>query len=162
MNINLINSRIMRSSNQKILAVLLIWCFGLLSGIMSSTPAVIEYSCQKMVIISSTYFICGINEVMGGALRGMGRPIIPTVTTFIFMCVLRFIWVYAIFPLLPNLTFLYLVWPIGWVLSIVVLLIAYYYTIIALLLLLKYTVFAQIGYFPQFRAQIGKLSIKRT
>ena len=39
---------------------------GQLSSIMSSDPAVIAYSQQKMVIISSTYFICGINEIMGG------------------------------------------------------------------------------------------------
>lgn len=96
-----------------------------LSSIMSSTPAVIEYSRQKMIIISSTYFICGINEVMCGVLRGMGKPIIPTVATLIYMCVLRFIWVYLIFPLFPNLTFLYLVWPIGWILSIVTLFIVY-------------------------------------
>jgi len=99
---------------------------GQLSSIMSSTPAVIAYSQQKMVIISSTYFLSGINEVMGGTMRGMGKPIIPTVATFIFMCVLRFIWVYAIFPLCPNLTFLYLVWPVGWTLSIITLGVAYF------------------------------------
>ncbi len=74
-----------------------------------------------MVIISSTYFICGINEIMGAALRGMGKPIIPTISTFVFMCALRFVWVYLIFPLNPNLTFLYLVWPVGWVLSLITL-----------------------------------------
>lgn len=93
-----------------------------LSSIMSDSPAVIAYSQQKMIIISSTYFICGINEIMGSSLRGMGRPNVATVSTLIFMCALRFVWVYLIFPLYPNLTFLYLVWPIGWVLSIVMLL----------------------------------------
>lgn len=96
-----------------------------LSSIMSSTPAVIDYSRQKMIIISSTYFICGINEVMCGTLRGMGKPIIPTISTLVYMCILRFIWVYLIFPLFPNLTFLYLVWPIGWILSIITLFIVY-------------------------------------
>ena len=99
---------------------------GELSSLMSSTPAVIAYSCQKMVIISSTYFICGINEVMGGALRGMGKPIIPTVSTLIFMCAIRFVWVYVFFPMVPNMTFLYLIWPIGWVLSITTQLIFYF------------------------------------
>lgn len=99
-----------------------------LSSLLSSTPAVIAFSQQKMIIISSTYFICGINEVMGGVLRGMGKPIIPTVATLIFMCLLRFVWVYAIFPLCPNLTFLYAVWPIGWILSIITLLVAYFIT----------------------------------
>ncbi len=97
-----------------------------LSSIMSSTPAVIAFSKQKMIIISSTYFICGINDVMGGMLRGMGKPIVPTVSTLVFMCLLRFLWVYAIFPLCPNLTFLYTVWPVGWILSIITLLIVYF------------------------------------
>lgn len=99
-----------------------------LSSLMSSTPEVIKYSQQKMVIISSTYFICGINEIIGGALKGMGKPIIPTVATLLFMCVIRFFWVYLLFPLCPNLTFLYLVWPVGWILSIITLLFAFFPT----------------------------------
>lgn len=89
-----------------------------LSSIMSENPAVIAYSCQKMVIISSTYFICGINENLCAAMRGLGRSVVPTIVTLIYMCLFRFVWVYAIFPLIPNLTFLYAVWPISWVLSI--------------------------------------------
>lgn len=100
---------------------------GWLSGIMSSSPAVIAYSQQKMMLISSTYFICGINEIMCGTLRGMGKPIIPTISTLIFMCAIRFVWVYVIYPLLPNnLTYLYLIWPIGWVLSGATLLVSYF------------------------------------
>lgn len=99
-----------------------------LSSIMSSDPAVIAYSRQKMIIISSTYFICGINEIFGAALRGMGKPIPATVATLVFMCAIRFVWVYAIFPLVPNLTFLYLIWPIGWILSIVTLLFVFFPT----------------------------------
>lgn len=97
-----------------------------LSSFMSNTPAVIKYSQQKMIIVSSTYFICGINEVMGGVLKGMGKPILPTVATLVFMCLIRFPWVYFVFPFCPNLTFLYLIWPIGWILSIITLLIAYF------------------------------------
>lgn len=99
---------------------------GQLSSIMSDNPEVIKYSMQKMVIVSSTYFICGINEIMGGILKGLGKPIIPTVATLIFMCLIRFPWVWFIFPLCPNLTFLYLIWPIGWVLSIATQLCAYF------------------------------------
>lgn len=99
-----------------------------LSMLMSSTPAVINYSCQKMIIISSTYFILEINEVMGATLKGMGKPIIPTIATFVFMCLIRFPWVYFVFPLCQTLTFLYLIWPIGWVLCIITELIAYLIT----------------------------------
>ena len=91
---------------------------GQLSSLMSPDPQVIAYSMQKMVMISSTYFICGVNEVMCSAMRGIGKPIIPMVLTFLYMCVLRFVWVYAVFPAYPDLSFLYSVWPIGWILSI--------------------------------------------
>ena len=97
-----------------------------LSGLITSTPAVIEYSCQRLIIIALTYFLCGINDVIGGALRGMGKPIVPMLTTLIYMSGLRFVWVYSIFPLFPNLTFLYSVWPVGWILSIITLLIVYF------------------------------------
>ena len=100
-----------------------------LSSLMSDDPTVIAYSRQKMIIISSTYFICGINDIICAALRGMGKPMVPTIATMVYMCGLRFLWVYAIFPLVPNLTFLYLVWPIGWALSIVSLLPVYFPTV---------------------------------
>ena len=96
-----------------------------LSYLMTSSEAVVEYSRQKMVIVSGTYFICGINEVLGGALKGMGKPIFPAVSSLVFLCLLRFIWVYFIFPVIPNMTFLYTVWPVGWVLSIIALTIVY-------------------------------------
>lgn len=90
-----------------------------LASIMSNDPVVIEYACQKIVLVSATYFVCGIQHIFGDALRGMGKPSAATVVTLLYSCVLRFGWVAWIFPLCPNLTFLYLVWPVGWVLSII-------------------------------------------
>jgi len=97
-----------------------------LSSLMSSDREVIAFSRQKMIIISSTYFICGINDIICAALRGMGRPVAPTVSTLVFLFGLRFAWVYVVFPLLPNLTFLYLCWPVSWMLSILCLLVVFF------------------------------------
>ena len=101
-----------------------------LAAFMADSEDVIQFARQKMIIISSTYFICGINDIFCAALRGLGKPMIPTVATMIFMCGLRFAWVFFVYPLVAvgghNLTFLYLVWPIGWVLSIVSLLPFYF------------------------------------
>lgn len=97
-----------------------------LSSLMSSDMEVIAFSMQKMVIISSTYFICGINDILCAALRGMGKSIAPTAATLVFMFGLRIAWVIFVFPLLPNLTFLYLCWPISWILSIVTLLMVFF------------------------------------
>ena len=92
-----------------------------LGSLMSNDPEVLEFARQKMVLISSMYFLCAINETLGVSLKGMGRPIVPMVCTMIFMCAIRFPWVYFVFPLVPSLTFLYLVWPIGWVTSAITL-----------------------------------------
>lgn len=92
-----------------------------LSSLMSNNPEVLEYSRQKMVIVSSTYFLTAINEILGVALKGMKRPIVPMICTMIFMCAIRFPWVYFVFPHFNSLTFLYLIWPIGWVSSAIVL-----------------------------------------
>lgn len=107
---------------------------GQLSSIMADNPEIIKYSQQKMIIISSTYFICGINDIIGYSLRGMRRPLVSMITTMVYMCALRFVWVFLIFnPLRESLsdplTFLYLVWPIGWMLSIATLLCFFFPTV---------------------------------
>ena len=107
---------------------------GQLSSIMADNPEIIKYSQQKMVIVSSTYFICGINDIIGYSMRGMRRPLVAMITTMIYMCALRFVWVFLIFnPLRESLsdplTFLYLVWPVGWTLSIATLLCFFFPTV---------------------------------
>ena len=51
----------------------------------------------------------------------MLKAMVNSVTSFFCTCVLRVVWVIFIFPLYPNLTFLYLVWPIGWSIAIITL-----------------------------------------
>ena len=99
-----------------------------MAGLMTDDPVVVDYACQKMVIISSTYFICGICDIFAAALRGMGKSVFPTVVALIFMCGLRFAWVYLVFPHFPNMTFLYFVWPLSWVACIVSMLFVYFPT----------------------------------
>lgn len=138
---NIGNGNIKRVKKAIVSGILITICFGAtlgslsaifsrqLASIMTQTPEVIAFARQKIIIVSSTYFICGINEIMGGTMRGLGRPIIPAVSTFLFMCAFRFFWIYVIYPFCPNLTFLYTVWPVGWILSILTILIFYFPTI---------------------------------
>ena len=88
-----------------------------LASIMTDSPSVIAFAREKMLIVSATYFIHGINEALAASLRGMRRPIIPTISTFLFSCVFRVLWVAFLFPLVNSVSFLYLVWPVSWLLS---------------------------------------------
>ena len=102
-----------------------------LASFMSGDPLVIAHAREKMVIISSTYFLCGTDRIVGQSLRAMGKPLVATISTMVWMCAFRFFWVYVVYPYLPqgNLTSLYLVWPIGWLLSIVCLLCVFFPTV---------------------------------
>lgn len=88
------------------------------ASLMSDSEEVIAIAKDQIVLVSGLYFLCGIMFVMNAVLRGLGRPIVPTVSTMAFMFILRFLWVWFIYPLFPNLIFLYAVWPVGWVLCI--------------------------------------------
>lgn len=100
-----------------------------LCQIMTKDPSVIYYAQQKMVLISPLYFLHGIAEIFSSSLRAMKKPITPVITSMIFMCAIRFPWTWYIFPLFENLTFLYCIWPIGWILSIATLAPIYLVTI---------------------------------
>ena len=82
--------------------------------------AVIGLTCAEVFL---GWINCPATLLKDAALRGMGRPMVAMVSTLIFMCAIRFVWVYLIFTPLRDslanpLTFLYLIWPIGWILSI--------------------------------------------
>lgn len=102
-----------------------------LAGFMSGDPLVITHACEKMVIISSTYFLCGTDRIIGQSLRAMGKPMVATISTMVWMCAFRFFWVYVVYPFLPqgSLTSLYMVWPIGWAMSIITLLCVFFPTV---------------------------------
>lgn len=119
-----------------LITVVLICFFGWLSALfsrqlasmMSDDPTVIALARQKMILVSTPYFIYGISEVLCAAMRGLGRPIVAALTSLTHMCVIRIFWIYVIFPLNPELWFLYLIWPIGWVLVTLTILCFYFPT----------------------------------
>jgi len=102
---------------------------GSLASLMSKSPAVIDFAADLMVLVSGLYFMCGVMFAMNAVLRGLGRPIVPTVSTLAFMFVLRFVWIWFIYPLYPTPVFLYTVWPVGWVLCTVTMLCFYFPTV---------------------------------
>lgn len=90
---------------------------------------VVQYAVERMTIILPIYFVCGIVEVIVGCLRGMNRPIVPMIPSFLCVCVYRIIWVYTICKRVHTTQMLYLSYPISWLLNLAidaVLFIVYY------------------------------------
>lgn len=78
---------------------------------------VIEMGMIRMNIISHTYFLCGMMDVMVGLLRGLGNSLLPMIVSLIGSCGLRFLWVFVIFPMNPTINNLYISYPISWALT---------------------------------------------
>lgn len=88
-----------------------------LLSIYDDDPAVIEFGMVRMQIICFTYFFCGIMDVMGGLMRGLGYSIMPMMVSLLGACAFRVIWIYTFFAWNPTLTCLYTSYPISWVLT---------------------------------------------
>ena len=109
----------------------LIWFFGepLLSIYITDSPEAIAQGIIKLSCVAIPYFLCGMLNVTTGALRGLGSSVVPMVTSVIGVCGFRIIWIYTIFqiPKYHTLVSLYLSYPITWLITFIVELIAFMY-----------------------------------
>jgi len=78
----------------------------------------IPYGVERMQCIATTYFLCGIMEVLVGAVRGMGASFVPMINSLIGACAFRVVWICTVFAAYRNLQVLYLSWPASWILTI--------------------------------------------
>ena len=69
-------------------------------------------------VVLSTYFLCGVMEVLSGYLRGRGCSLIPMISSLFGACVFRILWIRFLFPLpaLHNLSGVALSWTASWIL----------------------------------------------
>ena len=88
-----------------------------LLGIYSESEEVIHYGLIRMRFIATTYFICGIMDVMVGNLRGMGYSVMPMIVSLTGACGTRVIWILTVFAAHHSLEVLYLSYPISWFLT---------------------------------------------
>ncbi len=86
----------------------------------------IMYGIVRLQYICLLYFLCGIMEILVGALRGMGASVVPMIVSIIGACGLRVGWIYTVFRAMPTLECLYISYPVSWVITISVLLICFF------------------------------------
>lgn len=79
----------------------------------------IEFGVIRMTILLLPYFLCGIQDVYSGIMRGLGFSVVPMTNALIGMCVFRIIWLLFVFtiPGLHTLQIVYLSYPISWILT---------------------------------------------
>ena len=85
----------------------------------SGNPQVIEVAVGRILAVLPFHFLCGVMEVLGGALRGMGKSITTMVISLLGACAFRILWVNTVLPLFPVVKCVYLSYPISWLLVVV-------------------------------------------
>ncbi len=95
------------------------------SSLIADSEAVKDYALLRIYLIGSTYFLCGIMDVLSNSLRGLGKSTLAMSLTLIGTCLLRIIYVSTVLVVYNNLYVLYAVYPISYVISIIMFVIAY-------------------------------------
>ena len=95
--------------------------------IYSDSPDVIAAGMIRLRYISRLYALCGIMDVLVGALRGIGCSITPMIVSVIGACGLRLIWIATVFtiPEYHSVETVFLSYPITWIITASVHLICY-------------------------------------
>ena len=100
----------------------------LLSIYITDSKAAINAGMIRLAHVCAIYFLCGIQDVVNGAVRGLGASISSMLVSVMGACVFRVGWIYTIFriPEYHTINSLYYSYPISWVLLFVALMINYY------------------------------------
>ena len=91
-----------------------------LLSIYSTDSQVVAYGYQRLLIILSTYFMCGVMDVMVGSIRGMGYSIMPMVVSLLGACGLRVVWIFTVFAFYRSPQVLYISYPVTWTVTFLV------------------------------------------
>lgn len=104
------------------------WAFGShILRIYTADPAVIRCGLEILSITTVPYFLCGIMDLIPGALRGMGHSAVPMILSVIGTVGTRIVWIYVFFPQHRSLYFLFISYPGSWIATILMQAVCFYF-----------------------------------
>lgn len=86
--------------------------------IHTSDADVIRCGVEVLAFTTVPYFCCGIMDLLPGALRGMGYSGVPMILSIIGTVGTRIVWIFGLFPAHRSLSFLFISYPVSWILTI--------------------------------------------
>lgn len=95
--------------------------------IYTSDEQAIEYALLRMRTVLTAGMLTCTYEIAGGALRGIGKSLLPAIITVVGSCVFRIVWIYAVLPYIGGTyKMLVVVYPISWAITGAVMLVSYF------------------------------------
>ena len=96
---------------------LYVGCQGFFIGLFTTEAGAAHYASIRLMYVLGVSFIVVGYEVTGGLMRGYGYSLTPSIIAVFGTCVLRLVWLLAVFPHHPTFEFLMLVYPVSWVVT---------------------------------------------
>ena len=93
----------------------------------TSDPKVIQCGIEILAYTTVPYFCCGLMDLFPGALRGMGHSGVPMILSIIGTVGTRIVWIFGLFPYHRSLSFLFISYPVSWILTILMQVICFYF-----------------------------------
>ena len=99
----------------------------LLSLYITDSPEAIAIGISRMFVDVAPYFLFGLQDVVTGALRGIGASFVSMILTVLGICGIRVLWIYTVFqiPRFHSQTMLYISYPLSWIVTLVIQLTAF-------------------------------------
>lgn len=94
-------------------------------SIFTNDAGVIAVGSYRVYIVIGLEFINVLIDVTSGALRGMGKSMVPTLICVFGICGVRILWVFAMFPKYGTFPSLMLCYPLSWITAGSILLVVY-------------------------------------
>ena len=95
--------------------------------IYTSEADVIRCGVEVLAFTTVPYFCCGIMDLLPGALRGMGHSGVPMILSIIGTVGTRIVWIFGLFPAHRSLSFLFISYPVSWILTILMQAVCFYF-----------------------------------
>ena len=95
--------------------------------IYTSDSEVVRYGIEVLSYTSITYFLCGLMDLFPGPMRAVGRSAVPMVMSIIGTVGTRIVWIFFLFPYHRSLAFLFISYPVSWIITIILQVICLYF-----------------------------------
>lgn len=90
-----------------------------LLNLYTDSRIVMDAGIVRLLFVLCPYCLCGMMDVMVGAIRGLGYSIMPMIVSLIGACGLRLFWIFTFFqlPRFHKPSYLYVTYPISWAIT---------------------------------------------
>lgn len=96
--------------------------------LFTSDPAIIDLAVVRVSCLMYGELINVVMDNLSGALRGLGKSMLPAIASFVGVCGTRITWVFTGFRIYHTWLSLMLVFPISWLITAVAIAIFYIHT----------------------------------